>query len=109
VFPRGAGSQTINSITYSQTLGTTNGDTVQGHNHYIYGNTTNVGSSAGYGIFPAESGSNASGNRTGSGATNSYATDMVTTLASDGTHGAPRIGFENAPANVVVNYIIAYV
>ena len=33
VFPRGAGSQTISAISYSGTLGTRQGDQVQGHYH----------------------------------------------------------------------------
>jgi microcystin-dependent protein len=91
VFVRGAGSQTISSITYTGTRGTTQGDAMQGHRHT-------------YNDYAA-AGSGGDVNRTGSGGDTSRTSgDPVT----DGTNGTPRTSSETRPANIVLSYIIKY-
>lgn len=86
VFLRGAGSQTISSIAYSGTQGTTQGDQLQGHEHLSpLSNSSN----------PVTTG--ASGNNSPNTATGPATTSIVT----DGTNGTPRAGTETRPANVV--------
>jgi len=90
VFLRGAGSQTISSISYTGTRGTTQGDQMQGHRHPIY---TTDGSAS-----PNQAPNNYVRNTQHNG----------TSLGpiTDGTNGNPRIGSETRPANISVNYII---
>jgi microcystin-dependent protein len=86
IFIRGAGSQTISSILYSGTLGTKQGDQVQGHRHNpLTGTTYMMG--------------NASGGYTSGG---SFNTGASTTgdPTTDGTNGTPRTGSETRPANI---------
>lgn len=88
VFIRGAGSQTISSITYTGTQGTTQGDQIQGHQHFYYDNQSGSGSS-------------------GAAGTSSFR--QLTThgaLQADGTNGTPRTGSETRPANISALYCI---
>jgi microcystin-dependent protein len=91
VFLRGAGSQTISSISYSGTRGTTQGDQMQGHFHSAQGYQTAL-----------------SGGGTGRVATDSGNTTSASILSplTDGTNGTPRTGTQTHPANISVNYII---
>lgn len=91
IFVRGAGSQTISSITYSGTLGTKQGDQFQGHFHDI---PTNFSNNTAGSVSPLGSASAVSGFLpTGS-------------AISDGTNGTPRVGNETRPANISLTYII---
>jgi hypothetical protein len=90
VFIRGTGSQTISGITYSGTLGTKQGDAMQGHRHPE--------------IAPA--GFNLVGFGGGGGpVTSSLITGDPTT---DGTNGTPRTGSETRPANIALLPCIKY-
>lgn len=92
IFIRGAGSQTINTISYSGTLANKENDQFQGHAHRL-----NFSGSLGpNGTNIAEGGTNA-GTDIG-GQTNAYQTD--------GVHNTPRVGSETRPANISLNYII---
>ncbi len=95
VFLRGAGSQTISGISYSSTLGASQGDQMQGHWHTVTGG----GSANIVGV-----GGSGSPNVNTSGGGFSYV--GVTSPSSDGTNGTPRTGGETRPANISVNYII---
>jgi microcystin-dependent protein len=91
VFIRGAGSQTISSIYYTGTQGTTQGDQMQGHIHAQ--NMYNPGAGAVY-LAPT---------------LNSYINSNATGgPISDGTNGTPRTGSETRPANIVALYCVAY-
>lgn len=92
VFIRGTGSQTISGITYSGTLGTKEGDAMQGHYHNILTNTTGTASSP---LMRAGAG----------GATSSAS---ATTIVTDGTNGTPRTGSETRPANIALLPCIKY-
>jgi microcystin-dependent protein len=95
IFLRGSGSQAIGGVTASATLGSTQGDQFQGHYHSVGAvNTANGGSAA-------VASSNAAANQAFTGA----AANIVT----DGSNGTPRFGTETRPANVGVNYMIAYI
>ena len=84
VFIRGTGSQTISGITYSGTLGTKQGDAMQGHRHPE--------------IAPA--GFNLVGFGGGGGpVTSNLITGDPTT---DGTNGTPRTASETRPANIAL-------
>jgi len=94
VFLRGAGSQTISSISYTGTRGTTQGDQVQSHRH----------TSSFDGRFVVQSGP-------GGLASGGFlvATDSSVSLSApsvDGANGTPRTGTQTHPANISVNYII---
>lgn len=91
IFVRGAGSQTISSITYSGTLAAKQGDQMQGHKHDIPSNFSNntAGSNT-----PMGSASGLSGYLPSEGP------------ISDGTNGTPRVGSETRPANISLTYII---
>lgn len=91
IFIRGAGSQTISSVTYSGTYGTKQGDQLQGHHHDIPANFSN--NTAGN-VNPMGSASGTSGYLPSAGA------------ISDGTNGTPRVGSETRPANISLTYII---
>jgi hypothetical protein len=86
IFVRGSGSQTINGISYSGTLGTKQGDAMQGHAH-----TSTTG-----GALVAANGSAYGG--LGEANTGSP--------VSDGTNGTPRTGAETRPANIALLYCI---
>jgi len=99
VFARGAGSQTIGGISYSATLGTSQGDQMQGHKHNASDGPNWVGS--------AFNGSTVSGYS----ASVSTPTDKQMRTSSpidDGSNGTPRTGSETRPANVAVAYHIRY-
>jgi hypothetical protein len=90
VFIRGTGSQTISGITYSGTLGTKQGDAMQGHRHPE--------------IAPA--GFNLVGFGGGGGpVTSNLITGDPTT---DGTNGTPRTASETRPANIALLPCIKY-
>lgn len=93
IFLRGAGSQTIGSISYSGSLGTKQNDQIQGHNHSL----PNVAVS---GTFHRSGPDNTI-------VSNSYATSSGGPT-NDGSNGTPRTGIETRPANIGVNYCIAY-
>lgn len=110
VFIRGAGSQTISSITYSATRGTSQGDQMQGHFHTTTGgaNLALVGYNGGAGsVIPQGSGSSANGSYMNFGNNYSYAIGVTGPL-TDGTNGTPRTGAETRPANISATYIIKY-
>lgn len=92
VFIRGAGSQTISSIAYSGTQGTTQGDQMQGHNH------TSIQIDAASGASGAALHSVAIASSDG-GASNF--TGTIGNPTSDGSNGTPRTGSETRPANIV--------
>jgi microcystin-dependent protein len=100
IFLRGAGTQTIGGISYSGTIGTRQGDQMQGH---IHNENANV-STGQNGIASGAILGLGNGGTGASGAT-SYNTGVP---ISDGTNGTPRTGSETRPANVGVNYCIAF-
>ncbi len=106
IFPRGVGTQTISSISYTGTLGVTQGDQMQGHAHSIKG----YGTDSGVAIIPTtNSGANNNGALvTGNGATIGGNQYEVTVPVTDGTHGTPRYASETRPANLGINFIIKY-
>lgn len=89
VFIRGTGSQVISGITYSGTLGTKQGDAMQGHRHTSF----SLSGAAAFGTPTPASFQSAS--TTG---------DPVT----DGTNGTPRTGSETRPANIALLPCIKY-
>ena len=97
VFLRGAGSQTISSITYSATRGTKQGDSMQGHRHGWRGNKT---------INYAGGGTSNAITEVNSANYPSNDDQMILSPSVDGSNGTPRIDIETRPANIGVNYII---
>ena len=98
VFLRGAGSQTIGAVSYTGTLGTTQGDQLQGHVHdYFAGNTS--GGALNRSPFAGGISQNQTLQTT---------TGPVGNPLTDGTNGTPRTGTETRPANIVVAYHICY-
>lgn len=91
VFVRGAGSQTISTIGYTGTRGTTQGDQMQGHYHGFDAPSSASGGSKAFNV----------GSGTGGGDPN-----QVVAPKSDGTNGTPRTGSETRPANITLSYII---
>jgi len=92
IFVRGSGSQTISSISYSGTLGTKQGDQMQGHYH----NPADIGISTAL---------------IGQSGTNRYVPSGGSTTGapvSDGTNGTPRTGSETRPANIAMTPCIWY-
>ena len=92
VFIRGTGSQTISGITYSGTIGTKQGDSMQGHYHNILTNTTGSGSSP---LMRA-------------GVSGAVSSASASTIVTDGTNGTPRVGSETNPANISLLPCIKY-
>ncbi|MBS1970413.1 MAG: tail fiber protein [Bdellovibrionales bacterium] len=92
IFVRGAGTQTVGSISYTGTLASKQNDQLQGHTHG-YGSNTNTGSGP-YLNF----GTNASSDTT--------MRSNTLGLNSDGSNGTPRAGAETRPANISLTYII---
>lgn len=90
IFLRGAGSQTISSVTYAGTLGNKQNDQMQGHYHSV-ANALNTAGGAGW---PSGSG------------TSGWNVDKATTPITDGSNGTPRTGTETRPANLAVNIFI---
>lgn len=107
VFVRGAGSQTISGQTYTGTLGTKQGDQMQGHKHTDSGHThtgstpaqTATGLVGGGGTI-----SLSAGNTTNPVTINSSTANLGDPTAT--TYGTPRIGTQTHPANMALNYII---
>ena len=129
IFLRGAGSQTVGGVNYSTTIGTKQGDLMQGHLHGIYDGGhnhsivdpghTHVQNRAN-GVAGGLVSSLASGSYTGS-VSDAFSTQSSTTgitingnttgvavlsPTTDGTNGTPRTGLETRPVNLAVNYII---
>jgi microcystin-dependent protein len=98
VFIRGAGTQTISSISYSGTQGTSQRDEFQGHRHPQTPNSINqsLGFTVGSGGFSQANSTGTVDNAVPSG-------DPI----ADPSHGAPRLGSETRPANIVLLYCIA--
>lgn len=95
IFVRGVGTQTISSISYTGTLGATQGDQLQGHFHSM-SNATGLATYQLANVWAANAGSNGGG----------PVTVSVGAATSDGTNGTPRVGAETRPANISMNYII---
>lgn len=96
VFIRGTGSQTISGITYSGTLGTKQGDAMQGHLHTV---SPSAGITGGVNFFSA--------NTAGISPDRNVST-TVTGPTADGTNGTPRTGSETRPANIALLPCIKY-
>jgi microcystin-dependent protein len=102
MFPRGAamgavGSIQVNSINYTpQSLGTRQGDAMQGHYH-----RTKVNINGGLNNSSFDYASNIP-SPTGT------ADNIITGPISDGTNGTPRTTSETRPINLSVNFIIKY-
>jgi len=93
LFIRGSGTQTLTvegaSVTYaSGSIGSTQGDKFQGHEH-SYGGTTTSNTFAG-----------------GSGAGLTGSAKTTTSEITDGTNGTPRYGTETRPVNLAMVYCI---
>lgn len=89
IFIRGAGSQLINTITYTGTLGTKQTDMLQSHQHET--TMTDINFTAPFGRGTVASGGVFNG------------------LVSNGRHYTSQIGgTETRPANIALNYIIKY-
>jgi microcystin-dependent protein len=91
VFIRGTGSQTISGITYSGTLGTKQGDAMQGHQHTVVIGSVGFANAAGF-----------------TGNNNVLNPSTTTAIVSDGTNGTPRTGSETRPANIALLPCIKY-
>lgn len=103
VFVRGAGTQTISSINYTGTRGTTQGDQMQGHRH----NNFLFGSENSNPVPTTNSGANNNGSLvTGNGARITGNELEIRGPATDTVNGTPRTGSETRPANIVLSYII---
>jgi microcystin-dependent protein len=89
IFVRGTGSQAISGITYSGTLGTKQGDAMQGHIHTAVGSTSASVQAGTSGITQVTSGNTSS-------------------PTTDGTNGTPRTGSETRPANIALLYCIKF-
>jgi len=91
IFVRGSGSQTISAISYSGTLGTKQGDQIQGHQHtYSYAGN---GAGSTWGGDPSR--------------LNPYTTS-TSAVVTDGVNGTPRTGSETRPANIAMTPCIWY-
>jgi microcystin-dependent protein len=118
VFLRGAGSQVVNSVTYTGEYGTTSSDSLQGHEHTVSTSTTGVSLSPNgdfvyynHGGFTNSwsigGGSNVSLEGTISVSDPGH-THTLSDPTSDGTNGTPRVANETRPVNLAINYIIKY-
>lgn len=99
IFPAGAGSQTISSITYTRTLGTKQGDTAQGHYHNVESadvadSSQRTGFAAG-GVIGWQQAGGSPGSRL-----------QAEGIITDGSNGTPRIGSETRPANLGITFLI---
>lgn len=95
VFIRGTGSQTISGITYSGTLGTKEGDAMQGHRHNMQTNIRSIDiSSANFSL--------------GGSPAAALSTSGVGDPVTDSTNGTPRTGAETRPANIALLPCIKY-
>ena len=95
IFVRGAGSQTISGITYSGTLGTKQGDALQGHRHNMQTNIRSIditSSNFSLGGTPAAA----------------LSTSGVGDPVTDSTNGTPRTASETRPANIALLYCIKF-
>lgn len=90
IFLRGAGSQTISTVTYTGTLGNKQNDQMQGHHHSV-ANALNEAGGSGWPSGTGNSGWNV---------------NKATTPIADGVNGNPRTGTETRPANLAVNVFI---
>jgi microcystin-dependent protein len=99
VFIRGAGSQTIGSVTYSGTLAAKQNDAYPSHNHG--GGNHNHGIKF-YNGGPAGNNDGVIGSGNYQIVNNNTAVASGTIIASNGS------GTETQPANLCVNYIIKY-
>lgn len=92
IFVRGAGTQTVGSISYSGTLAAKQNDQLQGHKHLIGSSTYNpTGVNANFGrndVVAAPDFGQSGG------------------PISDGSNGTPRTGSETRPVNISLTYII---
>lgn len=103
IFLRGAGTQTFNSITYSGVIGTKQNDTFAAHTHS--GTTDSTSRTQNWNTFSGTSPSDDAGNGqfevNGISSINfSHTHTFTTTSAGSGT--------ETRPANLGINYCIAY-
>jgi microcystin-dependent protein len=89
IFIRGASSQTISGITYSATLGTKQGDAMQGHQHTVVIGNTGVNNGNNF-----------------TGIANAFSPSTTTAIVTDGTNGTPRTATETRPANIALLYCI---
>ena len=91
MFIRGTGYQSWGGIGYSGTLGQRQNDQMQGHAHNV-----RIG---GDGYVAGGTSAQRTSNTATPGTTYNYIDDG---------HGAPRMGYENQPANISMNYMIKY-
>lgn len=102
VYIRGVGTQTISGVaTPTIVLGTTYGDTLQGHVHawqFDIGSITN-GASAASGTF---------NHSLALGSSGLNGTVSLQGPSSDGSHGTPRVASETAPASIGAKFYIRY-
>jgi microcystin-dependent protein len=98
IFIRGAGSQTISSITHTAAaLGSTQNDQMQGHKHTVYWQDNND--------YARTAGSQGVQQLSNNNIDTSSTSDVPVT---DGTNGTPRTGSTTYPANITMNHIIKY-
>lgn len=110
IFVRGAGSQTINAITYSGTLGTKDNDAYASHTH-IQNSHGHTDSGHAHSLFQnigglaASSASFATFSNLGQGTNTTFngAANISTTTATNQNSGS---GTETKPASISFNYII---
>lgn len=113
IFVRGAGSQTVGSITYTGTLGISENDQMQGHYHNIsdpgHRHAFRWGNGGGASNF-LNSGSIYNGSDSSQNGDSSSMTTTtgitVQSASGDGSHGTPRVGSETKPANISLLYCI---
>lgn len=93
LFPRGAGSQTLNGITYATSLGSKQNDAFQGHRH-----TEMIPL-----VEPIGSGGTS---QPGAGEAYRDNSTYIGDPKSDASNGPPRTAAETRPANLAMNFII---
>ena len=109
VFVRGVGSQSISGVSYSGTLGASESDQMQGHQHGTSESphSHSIVELVSVVTIATSSGATAVDAGTQSTQTGTSVTGLtVTTPTSDGTHGTPRTGAQTQPANIALYYII---